>query len=128
MKYLKTYESLKDPNDCLYYQSIDHYEWEKLMGTTGVRIGTNKVSFTAEERSELDELLFNNRINYEFDKKIMAGTRHLEIRKGNDIWFIEKVKDEWFLATNQKIKEIYSKNYKCDQFDGLIKLIEDLII
>ena len=69
MKYLKTYESLKDPNDCMYYQTIDHYEWEKLMGTTGVRIGLNRVSLTPEERSELAELLFNNRIDYEFDKK-----------------------------------------------------------
>lgn len=122
MKYLKTYESSK------YYQSIDRTERQNLMGADGIRLGSNKVPFTSEERSVLVEILFNNCIDYKFDEKILSGTRHLTIRKSDDIWFIEKVKDEWFLATNQRTKELFSKNYKCDQFDGLIRLIEELII
>lgn len=123
MRYLKSYESINQ-----YYQRIDYYEYEKLMGATGVRVGTNRVPFTPEEKSELIELLFNNCIDYEFDRKVMGGTKHLEIIKDDDKWFVEKVKDEWFIATNQKTKEVFSQSYKCDQFDGLIKLIEDLII
>lgn len=134
MKYLKKFESSE------YYFPTDHAERERLLGTTGVRMGKNKQEFTQSEKEELVKLLNSikshfversfigaTNFSFEFDKPIMTGKHGLYVVHEDDIWIIDKVKDEWFLVAHQKSHKIYTQCYTCDQFEGLLQFIKDNI-
>lgn len=123
MKYLKTFESSN------YYYYITYDEREKLMGVNGVKIGSNKEDFTQQEKEELTNLLNSYNLSFVFDKPVLSGGKKhgLYITKIDDIWIIDKVKDEWFLVTHHKKGIIFCKSYKCDQFQGLLEFIKDEI-
>lgn len=122
MKYLESYNNF-------YYQEIPHDKYYEMMGITGVRIGLNRVPFTESERSMLEELFKENLVNYKFDVKIKSGNRHLEVYFDHGSttfkYGIDKVNDEWFLVFRHNNKNLESKNWMCDQIDGLIRLLED---
>ena len=44
----------------------------------------------------------------------------------NKFLLINKLPDEWYICRNYLGHFIY-KYYKCDQFEGLIKLLEDIL-
>lgn len=122
MKYLESYNNF-------YYQEISHDKYSKMMGITGCRMGVNRVPFTEIERSMLEELFKENLVNYKFDVKIEAGTRHLEVYLDHGSttfkYGIDKVNDEWFLVFRHSNKNFETKKWKCDQIDGLIRLLKD---
>ncbi len=123
MIYLKKFNE----NNNIYYQQIDHTEYQNLMGLEGARLGKNRESMTSDDKYKIDNLLEPSNIEYQFDYPIISGSHHLMIKLDNAFIYINKVKDEWFLVAYIYNDRIQSKSYKCDQLDGLLKFLEDEI-
>ena len=131
-KYNLFLESINGP----YYYKIDSDEFNKMWGQGGVRMGVNNQELTDKERIILSNLL-NNKISYNFDVKTMGGKHTLRINMGKPInngysnldYIINKVKDDWFIVSFHNTTTSFQViNYKCDQIDGLVKFIKDMIL
>lgn len=107
---------IKENNN--YYQEIDRVNYRKIYGSL------NKIEFTDQEKEIVTNLISNlkrfSRIKYE-DK-----TFTIEAYDDKKIW-LEKYEDEWYTA-EINVPSISKKLfYKCDQFDGMIKLLKEKI-
>jgi hypothetical protein len=82
--------------------------------------------------SEIDQI--EKVLKKDWSKLIIHSSYKIEIRTkiGSDIvgfymifFRIFKLNDEWFLVERENITKNTKLYYKCDQFDGLIELLED---
>lgn len=82
--------------------------------------------------SEIDQI--EKVLKKDWSKLIIHSSYKIEIRTkiGSDIvgfymifFRIFKLNDEWFLVERENITKNIKLYYKCDQFDGLIELLED---
>ena len=116
MKYLKKFNESSNE----YYLSVDYNEWINAVYSKSVRF---------EERY-IDEI--KNRLKTEY-KKIRPGGNYIEIvydKLSNELpphsYEIGQCQDEWFYVKKDEEQQmddfIY---YKCDQFEGLLKFLED---
>ena len=114
MKYLKKFNESSNE----YYQIVDYDEWIDAIFSKIIHF---------EERY-IDEI--ENRLRTEY-KVIRPGANYIEIvhYKWNN-YEICQAHDEWFYA-REEVQDTMSNSYgsityyKCDQFDGLLKLLKD---
>ena len=141
MKYIKMFESFKGE----YYKEVDHGEWEEWAMSDYY---TNRENFTPNEISKLKELIpelgcytdtnpisnfnyiscdsniFSNKFDYTNNIGNIANP--IQIYKITDDYyyldfFINSFNETGLLCS-------YGAYYKCDQFDGLLRCIEDNIL
>ena len=110
MRYLKYFENVNE-----YYYSIKFNEFAK---------NRLLISFTYNEKDKIKSILEGT--NYIFvdglTLTIDSGYPRAELTK-IDYIHIKKCDDEWFFVSLSV--EDTDEFYKCDQFDGLIKFLED---
>jgi hypothetical protein len=128
MKYLKCFESYdKLPNSEFYHQiSQSEFEFEETKSyaewsDSELNI-ISKLVGKPDDKSE-EENLHKGHQSFQSIKAFTFNSKHIK--------FITKLKDEWFMVmVDSGIKGTRRANrmdyYKCDQFDGLVKLIEDI--
>ena len=95
-----------------YYTQLSYDEWSELK--------IQRDHFTESELSILKSLPKSV-----FLSKVSIGSITLKFEVGCRL-FIYKGVDEWFFVANETNYSIKNTYYKCDQFEGLIKLIKDL--
>lgn len=137
MKWLKTYK-LFESN--LSYQEITSEEYDEL--TTGVNnpeyddypnLGyydesrfneDNWIPFTQQELKKIQELL----PDADYCKRIKTNRNKARIDSEISGLIMVKLKDDWYYVnmdmSDQEQDNLY---FECDQFDGLIKLINDFV-
>ena len=145
MKYLKHFESLTSPHTKRLYSGINLFEWQDLSKKSNE-------NFTESESNKLQEL--NNKVVNQYIFKLRPWIRFNKLLQyyyyvdvnlyGLSIYYssekdpshsrtfqerliqVLKLTDEWFIC------QIPGQNghtfYKCDTFDGLLQLLNDLAI
>lgn len=133
MRYLMRFESYSDPAE---FEQISEEEWNYMI--TNYQSDDN---FTDFEISKLDDIFKkwkNNRIWFE---SRFRGT-NLTVKFKGEIFGetigIDKLADGWFVVDiapahayifaqkNNRRVESYSKYYKCDQIEGIVKYLDSL--
>lgn len=133
MNHLKLYESYLDE----YYIHISHEYASKLIGDFvvdgGRLVNENLLEFNDRELNRIKSIYsdikkpnFRNVIDFTIDEsgKLIIRLYHLGIfgkRKMIEYQFIYKLNDDWFIL---KHNNLYGW-FKCDQFEGLMKCMED---
>jgi hypothetical protein len=114
MKYLKKFNESSSE----YYQIIDQSEWKDDIFYKSIHF----------EKKYIDEI--KNRLKTEY-KLTQPTSWIIEIvhYKWNN-YIISQCQDEWFYAredVEDEMSNSYGTNtyYKCDQFEGLLKLLKD---
>ena len=147
MKYIKMFESFEGE----YYKEVDLDGWEEWVMSDYY---TNRERFTTSEVSKLKELIpeldcyndnnpvwldngvpsyFNyiscdsNVFSKKFDYTNNIGniSKHIEIYKITDDYYYLEFNT---YSYNETLVSTYVSYYKCDQFDGLLRCIEDNIL
>ena len=132
MRYLKLYE---DHNN--YYYQIEADEFDEATGYDAYHgdgdgwITTNWVDFNQSEidtirRMFTDYFVFvgYSDFNQNSNGMIIVNNRsQFDIRKdwSGTLFYVIKLPDEWYYTVDFKTQIFY----KCDQFGGLLKFIED---
>jgi hypothetical protein len=129
MKYLKLFNESKKEKENEFYQEVDPLDF----------FNDNTDRFVDMKKAEeLIELLPEGKIceialfGYpKQDKKYVKFSIDKDI---NDMPYeisseISELDDEWFIVLiihrNMEVEEVWEECYKCDQWDGLIKCLED---
>ena len=140
MKWLKLFEAFTTED---YYRKVTREEYDSHAGSSGVRFGINYQHLNDKEKEKITEILRNKNLveqtesnislynNYEFDYKTIGGFHGLRIIKG-DIkgrieYYINKVKDDWYLVAEHTYPDFQGSNYLCDQLEGLLQFLKDKI-
>jgi wobble nucleotide-excising tRNase len=140
MKYLKKFESHRD-----YYQRFTMTDFGKYIDSSE-RSDRDKSDsiFTPDEIKKLITVI--SHINPDWEVKPSDTKRLINVRRAvwetkiegkeyfyGDIFLISKWPDEWFwvLCLDESLPINLAKErgriaYKCDQFEGLIRLIQEL--
>jgi hypothetical protein len=140
MLHLKKFNEI---NKDEYYIQIPSNEWQKLIGfdDNGV-YGSNIEGFTHKEKMELAEFWSNvthfgqyGMMRWDgydrFTGKNNIDYIHLTIDVEYGVYYITKCKDEWygiFYRPNKSTQFNPTKQFKCDQLDGLKLFIQDVIL
>lgn len=121
-----------------YYFEISNEEYIYIMGSNNVIVGTNKVPWTENEKLIIQKKLedFKSKspyFNFKIDTPVMGGKKDIHIitnqRNVGLMFGIEKVMDEWFVAYRHLNETPFDSAYwKCDQFDGLIKWLDEQVL
>jgi hypothetical protein len=133
MRYLKEYN---DYNSDFYHEITPDENaeyWNSIYRQVGIDDGLynrDKVEFSKRipnfSKEEIDYLLDRG---FKLDKSLNIDWKHLMTKFDDDSgnhYYIYKGLDEWYLFWDYK----YLRNppniyYKCDQWDGLIKFLND---
>jgi len=145
MKYIKIFEEFGNE----YYELISEVEFDILIGAKGgLSVGDELEDDISDEKwdvfskEEINTILnyFPN-CNHCFEKWADHKKEHLAIFKDCDIddpnsslyisiykindewWAVDENQDEFILNTGKMID--HHKLYKCDQFEGIIHLLND---
>lgn len=79
----------------------------------------NLLDFSKREIDDIDKISYIKSI---YNKRIIIGPVDVI-----SLVFIYKIPDEWFIVgINNCKKFIDGDQFKCDQFDGLVKCLEDI--
>lgn len=118
MKYLKEYKLFESSD--LPYVEITRDVILRLP-----QISDNWVAFTQNELSKIQELV----PDAHFSKTIKTDPDDIRIDSKESGIIMIKLKDEWYYVmmdmSDQAQDDLF---FKCDQFEGLIKLIQDYIV
>jgi hypothetical protein len=111
------------------YEEISHDEYAQLSGIQGVRMGTNQQEMIPQEKETVSNIL-KGKVRLEFDVKTMSGKHSMTVNtgKGTIYYIINKVLDEWFIVSKIWRDKIKSKNYKCDQLEGLTEFLKKEVL
>lgn len=126
MIYLKEYKELN-----LYYWEISSEEFAKFhYPFSFIPFNTDELDILSKLDSNTD---FTFNLNKEMNGDILEPTFESGTKYDNTFdYILYKLNDEWYL-----VKELYSEDeqgifmikqidfYRCDQIDGLIKLLKD---
>jgi len=140
MKYIKMFESFEGE----YYKEVDLSEWEEWVMSDYY---TNREKFTTNEVSKLKELIpefdcyddTNPISNFNYilcESNVFSKKFDYTNNVGNIYNYIEiyKITDDYYYlefhthSYNETLVCTYISYYKCDQFDGLLRCIEDNIL
>jgi hypothetical protein len=140
MKYIKMFESFEGE----YYKEVDLSEWEEWVMSDYY---TNREKFTTNEVSKLKELIpeldcyddTNPISNFNYilcESNVFSKKFDYTNNVGNIYNYIEiyKITDDYYYlefhtySYNETLVCTYGSYYKCDQFDGLLRCIEDNIL
>jgi hypothetical protein len=111
MKHLKMFEGFDDP----YYWRITESEYDTI----------EPEEFSDGLQAKLDSILINGWELYHRPSSFMIT---LYNENGERDWRVGKGGDEWFFADTTNVDEEWNeewKYYRCDQWEGLLKLLED---
>ena len=120
MKYIDDYKLFKESShrDLLYRElsQIEFIEGPDL----------NLTSFTKNEIEKIQEMIPDANIysSNEYTLSIYSNEYNLSISKTIDEWYYV-IEGRYRAGSSKAIK--LSKLYKCDQFDGLIELIKNIV-
>ena len=127
MKYLKVFENHND-----YYQEIISDEYYPLQGAEY----SNCIDFIQNEKKKIRKLSLADGYQFrvllgkgrKFPDMILILAYAKNINTHTQRWTICRMKDEWFLVKMHFIGDKYKTfhyYWKCDQMDGLVKLLKD---
>ena len=125
MKYLKLFEDIHS-----YYEVINEYDWYDTYNID------NLESFTDFEKVEISKFFPVGEIYYSYFDPLSHSSKRCDATMvislvRDDCYnlsvLINKTKDEWYYVSYlpRSAKEMGAKFFKCDQFDGLIKFLEE---
>lgn len=103
-----------------FYQEISIYQLGQILFSSKKSEGLT--SFEIEKIKSLGFTVRTFDASQSFVVKIKRSGLHYNLYKFEDEWFY--LQKEEVLSTGE-IKSYYYKYYKCDQFEGVIKLLED---
>ena len=122
MKHLRLFEGF---NQDEYYQEITSEEFNDLEDE-GMIVG-----FSPKDRERLD-IILNNNVWPRFSKTIRSSSYNSGgclVLMLNDDYFshvaIEPLEDDYYIVFTSNNKIDGSKYYKCDQWEGLMRLLKD---
>lgn len=119
MRHLKFFEGYLDK----YYFLISEYEWEQVELINFDKKLQNEIESRLKDGWETEDR------SSSFMISIFPDTSDENTLFGEDAtWRIGQAEDNWFYATFEAIDEDWDQVfqiYKCDQFEGLKKLLED---
>ena len=104
---IKLFEEYNDMDE--YYQRIDKTEWDKYL------YNNMFIRFSDDEIKVLKNL---------FSVEIGPYFMCIKLFVHGSIIYMYKIPDEWYLVLFDK--DYYHLYYKCDQMEGLIKLLKDI--
>ena len=118
---IKLWESFSN-----YYQEIDSIEYENLYSNKPFDIRENKLYFSNYEINYLKDLRIEV---WRGDEGVIKGNieRVWECRFSDSNYYnsICKLDDEWFLFYSMFHNgQLINRYWKCDQWDGLLKLLK----
>jgi len=135
MKHLKLYEGYLDD----YYKEISHEYASRLIGpfvvTNGRLANKNMVEFNDREITRIKSMYtdikkpnFRYGVEFNMDEpgKFLIKLYYIGLfgkKQMIEYQIIYKLDDDWFVLFEQK--NLYNGWFKCDQFEGLIKCMED---
>jgi len=141
MKHLKLFE---DHNEEIFWESIPDREYNKFIDRGIIRFSKQEIDIllkfinedTDNRKLKMNRYgLLRNSIDFDYNKYIETGKIHdyaderlivitsSDTSSGGKLYrhfIINKCEDEWFLV------EMTGLYFKCDQIDGLLKLLNDL--
>lgn len=109
-----------------FYSEISAFEYQELVFGNKLFSISTKDHQTLVNELNIDLRLYGSgRYGIRVDRS--GGQSRKENRNGDNLDFIiSKVPDEWFAVhTEQYYPPYFEKFYKCDQFEGLLKLLTD---
>ena len=122
MKHLRLFEGF---NQDEYYKEITSEEFNDLEDE-GMIVG-----FSPKDREKLD-IILNNNVGPRFIKTIRSSSYNSGgclVLMLNDDYFshvvIEPLEDDYYIVLTSNNKIDGSKYYKCDQWEGLMRLLKD---
>ena len=144
MKWLKLFEAFTTED---YYRKVTREEYDSHAGSSGVRFGINYQHLNDKEKEKITEILRTKDLveqtesnislynNYQFDYKTTGGFHGLKIVKGDSgpgskgriEYYINKVKDDWYLVAEYTYSNFQGSNYLCDQLEGLLQFLKNKI-
>jgi hypothetical protein len=114
MKWLKLFEGFETDD---YYKEVSEDEYDEL--------STSHVKFTTYEKEAIKKYFHQvSRGLVEVEERYINPKEYFLISYNHKVRMaISKIDDEWFMVL------LYEKGryYKCDQIEGLKKLIEDIL-
>jgi hypothetical protein len=123
MRHLRLFEGF---NQDEYYQEITSEEFNDLEDNDGMN-----VDFSPKDREKLD-IILNNNVGHRFSKTIRSSSYNSGgclVLMLNDDYFshvaIEPLEDDYYIVFTSNNKIDGSKYYKCDQWEGLMRLLKD---
>ena len=123
-----------------YYTEIDWLEYKKNCGYLSDSTSCHQLNylvFIKDEIDQLKKLMPNNKIEINSLMNMDTNQYRLTIYYPNKIYLcmsLDKMEDEWFYVEERNSYAYmdaklninpHTQYYKCDQFEGLLKLIED---
>lgn len=136
MIYLKLYESFNRED---FYQGIGRDEYHRKAKDRGNL--SNGECEDLEKITDKEYYFFENKLVDKNYLSLSFGNTCIEVGFGqkrripllgiisDKVYFFNKVKDEWWYVCEQTYSYYMGKNrfdyYKCDQWEGLMKFIED---
>lgn len=148
MRYLKLYEEYTDIKADDYYQALSMQEFDELVFNEFLDPKDTLLEFNEMEINQIKKIVFDQfkskstHYNIGFDLKNRSFLSYKQDTRGSEITllvfeitnefndecdfdeslFIYKLSDEWYMVS------IYGYgNFKCDQIEGLYKLLNDYI-
>jgi hypothetical protein len=115
MIYLKTFETHQDT----FYSVVTDYDLNKL--SDNIKI-SERVKSTIKSRSSLRTVVKPGDFVIEIENFKRVDQTNLKFTSLN----IYEFPDEWFIVSEYSQRTL--QYYKCDQLEGLLKLLEDLNI
>jgi len=122
MKWIKLFEGYLDE----YYQKINRVDFDVYQWGEDNSLN-NRVDFDRKIMTNIGSLLNNG---FKFDR-LYIGSNVMTITGNRESILIIQLEDEWFLV-RQQVEDIMSgpynesyNYYRCDQVEGLKKLLKD---
>ena len=118
MKYLKMFES------SAFYTRVTSNDWAHLVNGTDVLIDMNPYEYDKLE-SSLYSICREKKYTYSLSKYYTSNNGiYIRANISNKLSMnIYKLEDEWYYVYLYYIHDFY----KCDQLEGLLKFLEDII-
>lgn len=103
------------------YYEIVHLDYLSKRVNTRIEIGPKEliVINKAIKKTHIESNVYNDDLFYKFESNALSSIMPVMIFKIPDDWY--------FLYYLENMSSSTFKSYKCDQLDGLVKLLEDIL-
>jgi hypothetical protein len=120
MKHLKSIiKKYNENNNLDYYQEVTSSEYHSIRGER------ERLLFTDDEKATIKKIAAQK--GFDFSIKSWLTGEAICVGQDGNIKALYKYDDEWYIVVSySETKLNNARYYKCDQFDGLLKCLNDI--
>ena len=117
MKHLKRFN---ENNNLDYYQEVTSSEYHSIRGER------ERLLFTDDEKATIKKIAAQK--GFDFSIKSWLTGEAICVGQDGNIKGLYKYDDEWYIVVSYSETKLNNfRYYKCDQFDGLLKCLNDIL-